>query len=290
MSSPQADAALMACGNGELAPNLALMHLILASASKAEAEAALRAAVADAPATAKPNLAAALELWQETPGAFAVVKAAARCGQPDDATVAHWKRAYDAAASVSPEAAVALYSLGRSDILEAASSEIVDDLTHRGLVFPGASVLEIGCGIGRLLPALAERAGEVVGLEISPAMLAEARRRCARCANVLLVQGSGENLAALADSGFDLVLAVDSFPYLVASGAHLAGGHIGEAARVLKPGGTLVIINYSYRGDDDLDRRDVARLAHARGLEVRRNGRRAFKLWDGLAFELVKPA
>lgn len=289
MSEGAAEAALVACGNGELAPNLALMHLILASGSAAEAEAALRAAMANATETARPRLAAAVELWQETPGAFAAVKAVARCGRPDSATVADWKGAYDQAATLSPEAAVALYSLGRSDVLEAASSEIVEDLTRRALVFAGASVLEIGCGIGRLLPALGARARQVVGMDISPAMLSEARRRCEQCTNLLLVQGTGEDLAPFADASFDLVLAIDSFPYIVAAGPHLAAGHMAEAARVLRPGGALVIINYSYRRDDDLDRRDLARLARDSGLAMRRNGARDFELWDGLAFELVKP-
>ena len=40
------------------------------------------------------------------------------------------------------------------------------------------SVLELGCGTGRLLPTLQEAVPEVVGLELSPAMAEFARARC----------------------------------------------------------------------------------------------------------------
>ncbi|MEO0513137.1 MAG: methyltransferase [Planctomycetota bacterium] len=39
----------------------------------------------------------------------------------------------------------------------------------------GASALDFGCGVGRLLVPLAERCGRVVGVDVSEAMLAEAR-------------------------------------------------------------------------------------------------------------------
>lgn len=41
--------------------------------------------------------------------------------------------------------------------------------------------LDFGCGVGRLLPALARRCGHVVGADIAPAMVDLARRQCRRC-------------------------------------------------------------------------------------------------------------
>jgi ubiquinone/menaquinone biosynthesis C-methylase UbiE len=61
-----------------------------------------------------------------------------------------------------------------------------------------------------------------------------------------------------------------------------------ESARVLKPGGQLVILNYSYSEDDDADANEVRSLAAANGLEVCLAGTRPFKLWDGLAFLMRK--
>jgi hypothetical protein len=86
------------------------------------------------------------------------------------------------------------------------------------------------------------------------------------------------------DGAFDLVLAVDSFPYLHLSG--IAEPMLGETARVLAPGGDLVVLNYSYRGDPEADRRDIARFAEGTGLSVLRSGSCDFTLWDGAVFHL----
>jgi tRNA/tmRNA/rRNA uracil-C5-methylase (TrmA/RlmC/RlmD family) len=44
---------------------------------------------------------------------------------------------------------------------------------------PPRRVLDYGCGVGRLLTPLARRAESAVGIDVSPSMLAEARRNCA---------------------------------------------------------------------------------------------------------------
>jgi 2-polyprenyl-3-methyl-5-hydroxy-6-metoxy-1,4-benzoquinol methylase len=43
---------------------------------------------------------------------------------------------------------------------------------------PFGRVLDYGCGVGRVLIPLARRAESVVGVDVSPSMLAEARRNC----------------------------------------------------------------------------------------------------------------
>src|SRR6478672_4876537 len=70
--------------------------------------------------------------------------------------------------------------------------------------FSPASVLDHGCGVGRLVVPFAGRAERVVGVDVSPSMLAEARRNCdARgLDNVELVPA--ERLASLRPE-FDLV-------------------------------------------------------------------------------------
>jgi SAM-dependent methyltransferase len=69
-------------------------------------------------------------------------------------------------------------------------------------------VLDFGCGVGRLLPALAAQAGptgQVLGLDISDAMLAEARSNCDRLGvkNVTLARSDDE--LSEAEGDFDLV-------------------------------------------------------------------------------------
>ncbi len=74
--------------------------------------------------------------------------------------------------------------------------------------------LDFGCGVGRLLPALARRCAAVVGADVSEAMLAEAatnRRRMAM-SNVELVRSDDE----LRDiqGGFDLIHSVIVFQHI----------------------------------------------------------------------------
>src|SRR3954469_547208 len=67
--------------------------------------------------------------------------------------------------------------------------------------FAPRTALDFGCGVGRLLIPLAKRCDEVAGVDVSPSMLAEARRNCdaAGVRNVSLLQ-SDDELAAVAGS------------------------------------------------------------------------------------------
>lgn len=71
--------------------------------------------------------------------------------------------------------------------------------------FAPQRVLDFGCGVGRLVLPFAQTAAEVVGVDVSPSMLAEARRNCERLKlrNVQLVM-SDDTLSAVTGQ-FDLV-------------------------------------------------------------------------------------
>ncbi len=182
---------------------------------------------------------------------------------------------------------MALYALGSPELLLAATAEIVAALRRWGVLGRDRSMLEIGCGIGRFEEALAGELALGVGIDVAAAMLRAARARCAGRANVSFLQTSGLDLASFRDRSFDLVLAVDSFPYLFQAGSELVARHVAEAARVLRPGGDLVILNLSYRDDLGQDRRDLAALA-TEEFDIRRDGTREFRHWDGAAFHLVR--
>jgi SAM-dependent methyltransferase len=282
------DEPLRRCARGEIAPNVALMQLCLAAPDEAAARAALKAALSTGANGALRDLAV---LWRETPDAFALVRAVAhgdsrRPGAPADGT--HWRQVFDAAAAISPEASVALYSLGRPDLLADITAELVGWLDAEDLLGPDRAVFEIGCGIGRVLAALAPKVREAVGLDLSPAMVAEARRRCVAHSNIRIFEGSGRDLAPLGDGTFDLVLAVDVFPYIVAAGADLVDATIAEARRVLRPAGRLLVMNYSYRGNVEADAAELAGRGRAAGFRVRRSALRPFRLWDGIVFNLER--
>ena len=96
-------------------------------------------------------------------------------------------------------------------------------------------VLDNGCGTGFLFDAVRDRipaAAEVIGLDISRGMLAKARRRHDR-----LVRGDATRLP-FADAAFDTVLARSLLHHL---SDREAGAR--EIARVLKPGGGLVVLD-----------------------------------------------
>lgn len=71
--------------------------------------------------------------------------------------------------------------------------------------FAPGRVLDFGCGVGRLLIPFAEHAKEVVGMDVSPSMRAEAQRNCdARGLGNVAIVASDDGLSA-ASGSFDLV-------------------------------------------------------------------------------------
>ena len=204
--------------------------------------------------------------------------------------IAFCERLFDWSVQQSEEASVALYSLGNPHLLGLATAEIVSQLRAWGAVTRETALLDIGCGIGRLLVALAPEIRSATGIDVSAEMVKAARRRCAPYPNVTVIKGDGRGLGQLEDEVFDVAVAVDSFPYLRQSGYALVERFFAESARVLKPGGQFVILNYSYSEDDDTDAKEVRSLAARNGLEVRVAGERPFELWDGLAFRMTKQA
>ncbi|HEX6251462.1 MAG TPA: class I SAM-dependent methyltransferase [Gemmatimonadaceae bacterium] len=76
---------------------------------------------------------------------------------------------------------------------------------HVGSVAADARVLDFGCGVGRLAIPFARRFAEVVGVDVAPSMLEEARRNCtaAGLKNVALVPGD-DRLSRVTGS-FDFV-------------------------------------------------------------------------------------
>jgi SAM-dependent methyltransferase len=200
-----------------------------------------------------------------------------------EAGIAAARAMFDRLVRISPEAAVAAYSLGDRRLLDEATAEVVTWLRGIGALAGRPAVLDLGCGIGRFCASLAPEAARGVGVDVAPAMVEAARARCAALENVRVEACSGRDLAGFGAGAFGLVLAVDVFPYFVQAG--LVERHVAEAARVLRPGGSLVLVNFSYR-DAGGDHGDVARLADRAGFAVLRDGERPFHSWDGAAWWL----
>ena len=100
---------------------------------------------------------------------------------------------------------------------------------------PADVVVDIGCGPGFYVAALAEQAGSVTGIDPSPSMLAVAARKTVGHRNVTLLEGAATPLP-LEDASVDRALSVQVFEYIADVPAALA-----EIHRVLRPGGRVVL-------------------------------------------------
>lgn len=99
-----------------------------------------------------------------------------------------------------------------------------------------ARVLDAGCGDGVLTCAMASRGARAIGIDPDPAMLNAARARAERAgANADFMDGRIERLP-FADASFDVVVAVTVLCFVSDASAALR-----EMARVLRPGGRLVL-------------------------------------------------
>ncbi|MCU1607870.1 MAG: Methyltransferase type 11 [Modestobacter sp.] len=108
---------------------------------------------------------------------------------------------------------------------------------------PGLDVLDVGCGPGTITVDLARRVapGRVVGLDVSPAPLDEARELAAR--EGVAVSFTVGNVYALeaGDDSFDVVHAHQVLQHLTDPVAALR-----EMARVCRPGGVLAVRDIDY--------------------------------------------
>jgi ArsR family transcriptional regulator len=115
-------------------------------------------------------------------------------------------------------------------------------------------LLDIGTGTGRVLELLAPRIRHGLGIDASKAMLALARSRLARAGlSHCSVRLGDMYRLPLADDTIDMVVLQMVLHY-----AEQPDSVIAEAARVLRPGGTLLVVDLLAHGRPDL----TARLAH----------------------------
>jgi ArsR family transcriptional regulator len=115
-------------------------------------------------------------------------------------------------------------------------------------------LLDIGTGTGQLLELLAQRTTGGLGVDASRAMLALARARLSRPGLTHCTVKLGDMYRLpMADGSFDHVVLQMVLHYAEDPAAALA-----EAARVLRPGGTLVVIDLAAHDNQDC----MTRLAH----------------------------
>jgi len=135
---------------------------------------------------------------------------------------------------------------GRPDLYELENRAIDPDglvlaAMRRLAPWAGRTLVDLGCGSGYWLPGYAAEASEVIGVEPDPALLAAARARDRR-ARVLA--GSAEHIP-LDDASVDVAHA--RFAYFWPPRCQPG---LTEVLRVLRPGGTLVVVDNDQRAGE----------------------------------------
>jgi ArsR family transcriptional regulator len=112
-----------------------------------------------------------------------------------------------------------------------------------GTAFPAhaGDLLDVGTGTGRMLQLLSHRIDRGTGIDSSREMLAVARANLeARALRHCHVRHGDMYRLEMAVASFDAVIIHQVLHY-----AELPGSVIAEAARVLRPGGTLVVVDFA---------------------------------------------
>ena len=103
---------------------------------------------------------------------------------------------------------------------------------------PGERLLDVGCGTGELLAAIARQdsGATLIGVDPSPAMLAVAREKLPAAS---FLEGTAESIP-VESSSVDWLVTTSAFHYVADP---LSARR--EFRRVLRPGGTLVLTDWS---------------------------------------------
>jgi ubiquinone/menaquinone biosynthesis C-methylase UbiE len=123
--------------------------------------------------------------------------------------------------------------------VEQTQIELVDRLG----VQPGMKVLDVACGTGNSAIPEARKGADVIGVDIAPNLLEQARRRAeAEGLKARFQEGDAEKLE-FPDASFDLVVSI--YGAMFAPRPELV---VSEFRRVTKPGGRIVMGNWTPTG------------------------------------------
>jgi 2-polyprenyl-3-methyl-5-hydroxy-6-metoxy-1,4-benzoquinol methylase len=139
--------------------------------------------------------------------------------------------------------------------------------------------LDLGCGVGLMCRHLAARADAVLGVDIAPSAIKQAATHNADLPQVSYACHDITALPESLDGGFDLVVVADVLYYLSPLPDALLKAMAQRVARLLRPGGMVLLANHYFFSADPESRR--SRRIHdafgwSPGLQRRADFRRAF--------------
>ncbi|MGH9043135.1 MAG: class I SAM-dependent methyltransferase [Acidimicrobiia bacterium] len=122
-------------------------------------------------------------------------------------------------------------------------ADIHDLIIERLKAGPGVRWLDLACGTGAVAERAAAAGAEVTGIDLSPGLLETARERSAQLGLAIDYRVGDCEALALDDAAFDVVSS--------SCGVMFAPDHkatAGELARVTRPGGHVVLANWTPEG------------------------------------------
>lgn len=148
---------------------------------------------------------------------------------PNDRNMQYW----DAAARFFPLSAICTSANSEEDFRSKGS--IINDPSIT--VTKEMTVLDVGCGVGRIVPFVVDRAGKYVGVDFSKGMIKKARKRNRQYRNVEFFVNDGWTFPFILDGSVDVAVCELCFQHISKQNT-LA--YIGEVHRVLKDGGVFI--------------------------------------------------
>ena len=113
-------------------------------------------------------------------------------------------------------------------------------------------ILEIGCGIGRVLIPMCDYFGECIGIDVSPEMVQQSQKYIENLPNCKILENNGTDLSMFADNSFDFCFCYIVFQHIPEK--KIVEQYIKEVSRVLK---SNCLFRFQVRGIVDRKSKEI---------------------------------
>jgi SAM-dependent methyltransferase len=129
---------------------------------------------------------------------------------------------------------------GDFGVIARSVEEANEELVERLDIKPGTKVLDVACGTGNSAIPAARRGAEVIGIDIAPNLIEQARERASSAGVTARFEEGDAEKIGYPDASFDLIITV--FGAMFAPRPDVVAA---ELKRVTRPGGRIVMGNWT---------------------------------------------